>query len=404
MKKRRAIIVVLDSVGVGALPDAAAYGDEGSNTLANTAAAVGGLHLPSLRRLGLGNIIAVQGVSPVAEPLAAHGRLAEVSAGKDTTTGHWELMGLRITRPFPTYPDGFPDDVVRAFEDAIGRKVLGNKPASGTEIIEELGEEHLRTGRPILYTSADSVFQVAAHEAVITVDGLYGMCEKARRMLVGEHAVGRVIARPFVGIPGHFTRTPRRKDFSLLPPSPTMLDWAREAGIDVYALGKINEIFTGRGISEFVKTADNMDGMNRLCVYVQQRPRGIIFANLIDFDMLWGHRNDAPGYAAGLEAVDRRLPELLDLLGSDDFLVLTADHGCDPTTPSTDHSREYVPLLVFGEGISPVDLDTRRSFSDVGKTVAELMGFAASIEGESFAAELTEGRGLDPGPNEDVGV
>lgn len=386
----RAIIIILDSVGVGALPDADRYGDAGSNTLGNTARAVGSLHLPNLEKLGLGNIIEVAGVPAARNPQAAYGKMAEKSAGKDTITGHWELMGLILVRPFPLYPEGFPRDLIERFEREIGRKSLGNKPASGTEIIKELGEEHLRTGQPIVYTSADSVFQIAAHEEIIPPEELYKMCEIARnKILVNEHAVGRVIARPFSGPPGNFTRTTRRKDFSLKPFSKTVLDYAQESGFPVYGVGKIGEIFGGQGITECPHIDNNMEGINKTLKYMNNVNRGIIFTNLVDFDMLWGHRNDFMAYAKGLEAVDRRLPEIFGTLRPSDILVLTADHGCDPTTASTDHSREYAPLLLYGEHIrGGMDLVVRETFADLGKTVADLLGFAAPVAGKSFAKEI----------------
>ena len=383
---KRTIIIVLDSVGVGALPDAEKYGDAGSNTLANTAAAVGGLDLPNFEGLGLGNIIPIEGVKPAEKPKASYGKMAEVSPGKDTTTGHWEMMGIQLQKPFPTYPAGFPKRVIERFEREIGRKVLGNKAASGTEIISELGEEHMRTGRPIVYTSADSVFQVAAHEEVIPVEELYRFCWIAREILVGDDAVARVIARPFAGVPGRFERTARRKDFSLPPPDKTLLDFARDAGYQVYGVGKIGEIFSMRGIDVSIKTANNMEGIDRIVQLMDERPSGIVFANLVDFDMLWGHRNDPIGYAQGLRAVDKRLPEILGRLKEGDALFIAADHGCDPTTPSTDHSREYAPLLVAGPGLrTGINLGARSSLSDLGKTVSDLMGFEAVIRGESFA-------------------
>lgn len=387
---KRVIILVLDSVGVGALPDAANYGDEGSNTLANTAKAVGGLNLPNLGKLGLGNIINIEGVAPAKSPRAFYGKMAEVSPGKDTTTGHWEMMGLKLERAFPTYPHGFPPEIIEAFERETGREILGNRAASGTQIIDELGPEHMRTGRPIVYTSADSVFQIAAHEEVIPIDELYRMCEIARHILKGEHAVGRVIARPFVGEPGAFMRTHRRKDFSLRPPAKTVLDYAVEAGLPVYGVGKISEIFTGQGITASVHTESNMHGVDETLKAIDMQQSGIIFTNLVDFDSQWGHRNNPAGYAAGLEAVDGRIPEILGALGESDILFITADHGCDPTTPSTDHSREYAPVLVFGRALSsPVGLGTRKTFSDLGKTVAELLGVDAPVMGQSFRAELT---------------
>lgn len=385
----RVIIIVLDSVGVGALPDAAKYGDEGSNTLRNTAHAVGGLNMPNFERLGLGNIIEVEGVPKVSNPEAFFGKMAEVSAGKDTTTGHWEMMGLYLGKPFPTFSQGFPPEVMEAFEKSIGRGTLGNKAASGTGIIDELGEEHMRTGKPIIYTSADSVFQIAAHENVIPIDELYKMCGIARNILRGPYAVGRVIARPFIGTPGNFTRTHRRKDFSLRPPAKTVLDYVKEAGYPIYAVGKINEIFAGQGITGSIHTESNMHGVDMTLKAMDEQDAGIIFTNLVDFDSQWGHRNNPEGYAKGLEAVDARMPEILGKLRTEDVLFITADHGCDPTTPSTDHSREYVPILVFGKSLqNTVPLGLRKTFSDLGKTVADLLDVEAPVHGESFKPEL----------------
>lgn len=385
----RVILIVLDSVGVGALPDADRYGDADSNTLANTARAVGGLRLPHMGRMGLGRLADILGVPPDPAPIGAFGRMAEASAGKDTTIGHWELMGIHSPKPLPTYPSGFPPDLIRRFEQAIGRGTLGNYPASGTEIIKELGEEHMRTGKPIVYTSADSVFQIAAHEEVIPIEELYRMCRIARGLLTGEHNVGRVIARPFVGKPGSFTRTERRRDFSAPPPAPTVLDRLNEAGIPVIAVGKIEDIFAGQGITEAVHTKDNADGLDQTLAYMDRVERGLIFTNLVDFDMVYGHRNNAEGYARALEEVDARLPEFLAQLRAGDVLILTADHGCDPTTPSTDHSREYVPILVVGPGIrAGVDLGTRPTFADLGATVADLFGVPGTGFGTSFARLL----------------
>ena len=386
---QRAILIVLDSVGAGALPDADQYGDQGSDTLGNTAQAVGGLHLPNLQKLGLGNIHSILGVPAEPAPLAAYGRMAEFSPAKDTTIGHWEIAGLITPEPFPTYPHGFPQELIAEYERRIGRKVLGNYPASGTVIIEELGVEHLRTGSPIVYTSADSVFQVAAHEEVIPVPELYRICSIARDMLKGEHNVGRVIARPFVGTPGAFQRTDRRRDFSAPPPGPTLLDHVLEAGQTVWAVGKIEDIFAGQGIQHALHTHDNMDGVDKTLEAMQEAGPGLIFTNLVDFDMLYGHRNNPPGYAAALCAVDERVPELLEALRSDDVLIFTADHGCDPTTPSTDHSREYVPLLVYGASIQGrVNLGTRATFADVGATIAEWLGVSPPPAGRSFADEV----------------
>ncbi|MFS8523237.1 MAG: phosphopentomutase [Gammaproteobacteria bacterium] len=390
-KAGRVALIVLDGVGIGELPDAHKYGDEGSNTLRNTAEAVGGLHMPNMQKLGLGNIDFIPGVPPADEPLACYGRMAERSAGKDTTTGHWEIAGLHLERPFPTYPNGFPDEVIKPFEEAIGRKVLGNKPASGTVIIEELGEEHLRTGRPIVYTSADSVFQIAAHEDVVPVEELYEMCRIAREILTGEHAVGRVIARPFVGRPGSFRRTERRRDFSVAPPRPTLLDRLAEAGIPVFSVGKIMDIFAGRGIAAGRYTKDNMDTVDGVLERLRtEEGPCLVFANCIDFDMLWGHRNNPEGMAEGLSQFDARVPELMAELRDNDLLIVTADHGIDPTTPSTDHSREYVPLLVYGPGIRRgVALGTRETFADVAATLADFFGVEPPEIGTSFLPEIT---------------
>ncbi len=382
---RRAIVLVLDSAGVGELPDAARYGDEGSSTLPHVAEAVGGLRLPHLERLGLGRIIPIAGVAPVGEPEAAFGRMAEQSAGKDSTTGHWELMGLILPRPFPTYSQGFPPEIVTAFETAIGRSVLGNRPASGTAIIDELGAAHLRTGFPIVYTSADSVFQIAAHEAVVPVEHLYEWCRAARRVLVGDHAVSRVIARPFVGEPGAFQRTDRRRDFSLEPVGQTILDVLAARGVPVFAIGKIGDLFAERGISESVHTHDDLDGLARTAEAARRVDRGLIFANVVDLDTVYGHRNDAEGYARQLERIDAALEPILAAAGRDTLLVITADHGNDPTTPSTDHSREYVPLLARGGGLrAGADLGTRRTFADVGATVTAALGMPWRGPGTSF--------------------
>lgn len=384
--RKRAIIVVLDSVGAGEAPDAAAFGDEGSNTLGHIAELTEGFSLPNLARLGLGNILPLKGVAAVAEPAAAYGRLQEVSRGKDTTAGHWELAGTPVTAALPTYPNGFPTELIREFERQIGRPTLGNEVASGTEIIEWLGGRHLRTGYPIVYTSADSVFQIAAHEEVIPLERLYEMCGLARALLVGEHGVGRVIARPFVGEPGAFVRTANRRDFSLLPPAGNIWERVWQAGQETVAIGKIHDIFADRNISASYPTRNNDDGVDKLLMALDKHETGLIWANLVDFDMLYGHRNDVPGYAAALMQFDSRLPEILAKMQEGDLLIITADHGNDPSTPSTDHSREYVPILVVGA--AAVNLGIRPSFADVGQTVAEYLGVAQVAAGESFLAEI----------------
>ncbi|MHB1420411.1 MAG: phosphopentomutase [Bacillota bacterium] len=381
----RVVLIILDSAGIGALPDADRYGDRGSNTLGNIATQIGGIHLPHLQAMGLGNIEPIAGMTPVASPTGAYGKMAERSAGKDTTTGHWEIAGIILEQPFPTYPEGFPVEVIEEFSRAIGRGVLGNVVASGTEIIKELGEEHLRTGKPIVYTSADSVFQVAAHEAVIPVDELYRICTIARGMLTGDHNVARVIARPFIGEPGNFQRTSRRHDLSVLPPKPTLLDHLTGEGIPVMAVGKIEDIFAGKGITRSVHTTDNMDGVDKTLEFLKAYDSGLIFTNLVDFDMLYGHRNDVQGYARALAEFDARLPEMTELLGERDILVITADHGTDPTTSSTDHSREYVPLLIYGSMVrNGTFVGTRQTFADLGATIAELLGITWDGPGESM--------------------
>jgi phosphopentomutase len=385
----RVTVVVLDSVGCGDAPDAVAYGDDGSNTLANIARAVGGLNMPNLARLGLGNLTNIAGLPPAQSTMGAYGRLTEVSAGKDTTTGHWELSGVILEQPFPTYPTGFPAELIAAYEGQIGRRILGNYPASGTEIIEALGAEHMRTGQPIVYTSADSVFQVAAHEGIIPVDKLYHLCQIARTLLTGEHAVGRVIARPFLGQPGSFSRSERRKDFSLEPPADTILDVVKAAAYDVIGIGKIEDIFAYRGLTASNHTGNNMAGVDAIIEALISDCDGLIFANLVDFDALYGHRNDAPGYARALEAFDRRLPEIMHSLRDDDVLIITADHGNDPTTPGTDHARERVPILLYGAPVQPNrNLGTRTTFADVAATIAELLMVPWHGPGCSFAQAI----------------
>jgi phosphopentomutase len=386
---KRVILIVLDSVGCGDAPDAGDYGDEGANTLANTAQAVGGLRLPNLGQLGLGNLTAIEGVAPEGTATGAYGRLTESSAGKDTTTGHWELMGLPLSKPFPTYPEGFPADLMAEFECRIGRGTLGNYPASGTVIIQDLGEEHVRSGKPIVYTSADSVFQVAAHEEIIPVDELYHICEVARELLSGEHAVGRVIARPFVGEPGNFTRTERRKDFSLVPPQDTLLDVLKAAGQEVMGVGKIEDIFAHRGLTQSNHTPNNEEGVDAILDFMSREGRGLIFANLVDFDMLYGHRNNPRGYADALEEFDVRLPEIQSALRDADVLIITADHGNDPTTAGTDHTRERVPILIAGSYVRRnANLGTRSSFADAAATIADLLSVSWDGAGASFASDM----------------
>jgi phosphopentomutase len=384
----RVLLLVCDSFGVGDAPDAAAYGDEGADTLGNCARAVGGIHAPNLERLGLGRLTDIAGVAPGGGAGTASGRLTERSAGKDTTTGHWEMAGIVLDTPFPTYPDGFPPEVIEPFERAIGRRILGNRPASGTEIIEELGEEHIRTGRPIVYTSGDSVFQVAVHAKVARLAQLYEWCRTARRLLTGKHLVGRVIARPFDGEPGAFVRTPGRRDFSVPPPGPTLLSACRDSDVAVYAVGKIQDIFAGEGITEGRYSDSNDDGIDLTLSYLRRPGPSLVFANLVDFDSKYGHRNDAAGYATCIEALDARLPELEGALGGG-VLFLTGDHGCDPTTPSTDHTRERTPVLVAGVKGDARDLGTRASFADLGATAADLLSVRrGDAAGESFRADL----------------
>ncbi len=381
----RVIVLVLDGCGIGALPDAVAYGDAGSHTLGHTARAVGGLRVPVLERLGLGVLDDLAGIRPLPDHQAAAGVMLEQSAGKDSTTGHWELCGLIVPRPFPTYPRGFPPEIIQAFEGTIGRKVLGNVPASGTQIIAELGAEHVRTGRPIVYTSADSVFQIAAHEAVVPAEQLYTWCLSARGILQGEHAVSRVIARPFVGEPGAFVRTDRRRDFSLPPVGRTVLDALHDRGTPVVGIGKIEDLFAGRGISRAVHTHDDMDGVTQTVTAALDLEHGFIFTNLVELDQVYGHRNNVEGYARHLEEIDARLPDVMKVCRPEDLLIITADHGNDPTTTSTDHARERVPVLAWRPGLAPGRrLGVRASFADAGATIAEAFGCPWAGPGESF--------------------
>ncbi|MGM0410392.1 MAG: phosphopentomutase [Bacillota bacterium] len=388
---RRAIIIVLDSVGIGELPDADEYGDEGADTLGNMAKELGGLDLPNLEKLGLGKIKKIEGLNENVKAQASYGKMAEASSGKDTTTGHWELSGIISKNPFPTYPDGFPDEVIDKFEEAIGKKVLGNKAASGTVIIEELIDEHLETGNPIVYTSADSVFQIAAHEDIISVDKLYEMCEKAREILTGEHGVGRVIARPFVGEPGNLERTDRRKDFSLEPPKDTLLDKVKSAGMEVQAVGKIEDIFANKGITASNHTIDNMDSVDATLEFMDSNKEGLIFSNLVEYDMIYGHRRDVEGYAQALKEFDNRLDEILNKLSENDVLFITADHGCDPTYEGTDHTREYVPLLAYGKNIKEDNnLGTRSTYADLAATITDLLNVEKVEDGKSFKNEIVK--------------
>ena len=389
---KRAIIIVLDSVGIGELPDAAEFGDVGSNTLVNIKKARSQTSLPHMCELGLGNIqgedIALLG--KIEHPKGAYGKMAEKSKGKDTTTGHWEMAGIITENPFPTFTEtGFPREVMDKFETAIGRKTLGNYAESGTVIIQDLGDEHRKTGYPIVYTSADSVFQIAAHEDVIPIEELYKICETARKILTGKYAVARVIARPFTGESGNYTRTKNRRDFSLPPTDVTILDLAKEKGLNVTAIGKIEDIFQHRGMTRTDHTTNNNDGIDKTILYTKERFSGILFTNLVDTDMIYGHRNDVEGYASALEYFDSKLPEIMAAMDEEDILFMTADHGCDPTTPSTDHSREYVPLLVYGKQVKEgVDLGIRKTFADLGQTISDYLELDAHFQAESFLNEI----------------
>ncbi len=382
-------IIILDGVGIGELPDAANYGDEGSNTLANISKVVGGLALPNLQKLGLGNISCINGISEVDNPLASFGKMKEISKGKDSTTGHWEISGLYVEKDFSYFPNGFPEDIINKFISLTGCKnVLGNKPASGTEIIKELGDEHVKTGFPIIYTSADSVFQIAAHEEVIPLDKLYEICRITREEVLTEPLyVGRVIARPFIGESGNYARTTNRRDFSLNPPAETVLELLKKNDINTVAVGKVNDLFNYKGISVKEKTKSNKEGCAKLIQYSKEAKNNFIFANLVDFDVYYGHRNDPEGFAKALKEFDDFLPDFLNNLHESDRLVITADHGNDPTTKSTDHSREFVPLLFYAPSKNGKNLGVRSTFSDVGKTAAEYFGITNSLKGSSFLYE-----------------
>lgn len=386
---KRVILIVMDSLGVGELPDANLYGDVGSHTLDNTYKACGGLKIDNLEKLGFGNIEGVKYLNKVNDNIGAYGKLAERSKGKDTVTGHWEIGGVILDTPLNTYPNGFSEEIIEEFLKRTNKKgVLGNCVASGTEIIERLGDEHVKTGYPIIYTSADSVFQIAAHEDVIPLEELYEMCRIAREMLVGENVVGRVIARPFVGENGNYKRTPNRRDYALDPFSKTMLEYLKENGKEVAAVGKIEDIYNKKGVTMAVHTKNNMDGVDATLKYMKEVKEGLIFTNLVDFDMLYGHRNDPKGYGKAIEELDNRLQEIYSEMTEDDILMLTADHGCDPTTESTDHSREYIPLLVYGNKINPVNIGTRESFTDISKTILEYFNIENNIDGKSFLRNI----------------
>jgi len=375
----------MDSVGIGALPDAGNFGDIGANTLGNIAIKQKGINLSNLQRLGLGNIDNIVGVEPILSPLGAFGKSLEVSNGKDTTTGHWELSGLHLTEPFKTFPKGFPKDIIDSFECEIGRRVLGNKAASGTEILDELGEEHMKTGYPIVYTSADSVLQIAAHEEIIPLEKLYEMCKIAREIMMGDNAIARIIARPFVGTPGNFDRTSNRKDYSLDPSGETVLDIVKKEGLDVIAIGKIEDIFNGKGITDAVHTTDNMDGIDKTIEYIQKESKGIIFTNLVDFDSKYGHRRDPKGYKEALEKFDSRIPEILNSMKDNDIIIFTADHGNDPTYQGSDHTREYIPIIIYGKHVKGnVNIGTRKSFADIAATISDIFTIQSTGNGESF--------------------
>ena len=384
---KRLFLIVLDSVGIGEAPDAAQFGDEGSNTV--RAAVEAGADLPNLRRLGLFNIDGMDWTEPETSPIGAFGRMREASMGKDTTIGHWEIAGVVSSKPLPTFPEGFPPEIIRNYEKLTGRKVICNQPYSGTQLLMDYGREHVETGALMVYTSADSVFQVAAHEDVVPIEELYHDCELAREMLTGDYAVGRVIARPFVGEYPHYTRTPRRHDYSLQPPRDTMLNYLEKAGFECIGVGKISDIFAGSGITQQIRTQNNTDGIEKTIRLMDNDFEGICFVNLVDFDMVYGHRNDAPGYARALMEFDQALPELMRQMGEDDLLMITADHGCDPSTPSTDHSREYTPMLAWSKKIRyGTNIGTRATFADIGATVLEYFGLENCTDGQSFLKEI----------------
>lgn len=384
---KRVILIILDSLGVGEMHDSLSYGDKDCNTFANVIKNSKNIIIDNFKKLGIGNIKSLN-LEPCENPMASIGVCNELSQGKDTITGHLEISGVVTKVPLKTFPNGFTKEIIDEFESKIGRKILGNCVASGTEIIERLGEEHIKTGKPIVYTSADSVFQIAAHEEVISIEELYNMCEIAREMLVGDNLIGRVIARPFVGEVGSFKRTSNRKDYAIDPPGKTMLDYLKEDNKDVISIGKIYDIFNGFGITEKIKTVSNLDGINKTIEIMKKDFNGLLFTNLVDFDMMYGHRNDVEGYANAISEFDSKIPELLENLNEDDLLILTADHGCDPTTQGTDHTREQIPLIVYGKKMKVVDLGVRDSFSDIGKTVLDLFNIKNDLHGVSFKNDI----------------
>ncbi|MDF2066147.1 phosphopentomutase [Bacillus sp. Cr_A10] len=389
-KFKRIHVIVMDSVGIGEAPDAEAFGDAGSHTLGHIAEKMNGLNMPEMQKLGLGNIETIKGISPVQHPSAYYGKMQEASVGKDTMTGHWEIMGLNIDKPFKVYPNGFTEELISALEEKTGRKVIGNKPASGTAILDELGEEHMKTGAIIVYTSADPVLQIAAHEKIVPLEELYRICEIARELTLSpEYLVGRIIARPFIGEPGNFIRTSNRHDYALKPFGRTVMNELQDAGLDVIALGKINDIFNGEGITSTERTKDNMDGMDKFITTLDKDFTGISFLNLVDFDASFGHRRDPLGYGKALEEFDARLTEVLPKLTEEDLLIITADHGNDPTMPGTDHTREFVPLTVYSPLLKEMkELPLRNTFADIGATIAENFGVSKTKFGESFLSLL----------------
>lgn len=385
---KRVFLIVLDSFGIGEGPDAKLFNDEGSNTLKSISKSCK-FNIESLKKLGLFNIVGIDYIDKEDNPIGAYGRLSEISMGKDTTIGHWEISGIISEKPLPTYPDGFPDEIIKEFSEKTGRKVLCNKPYSGTKVINDYGVEHINTGALIVYTSADSVFQIAAHEDIVPVEKLYEYCKTARKILTGKHGVGRVIARPFVGKEGNFTRTSNRHDFSIEPPQETMLDCIKRSGMDAIAVGKIYDIFAGSGITEYTYTKGNLDGMNKTSEYLDKDFSGLCFVNLVDFDMNYGHRRDVDGYAAALTEFDNWLSDFMIRLKDEDLLIITADHGCDPSfTKTTDHTREYVPVIIYGKNIKPINLNTRNGFCDIGKTVCDYLKVDNNIAGNSFLEEI----------------